>query len=76
MTTLIGMIVLQIIAGKVLKKMLAYLYVSQLLSLLLSFKFPMPVNMETIITGVKDTIELNALPKDEIKMSLSEAPPI
>jgi hypothetical protein len=70
------MIVLQLIAGKILKKMLAYFYVSQLLGLLLYFNFPMPVNMETIIAGVKDTIELNALPKEEIKKSLSEAPPI
>lgn len=75
-SSLIGMVILQLIAGKILKKMLAYFYVCQLLSLILQFKWHMPVNMETVMKGVKDTIELNALPKEEIKEALTSAPPV
>jgi len=33
----------------------------------------MPLNMETIITAVQDTIELNAVPKDEIKAKIVDS---
>lgn len=56
--------------------MLSYFYAAQLLTLLLTFKIPMPPNAEMIVGAVKDTVELNALPKEAIKEALSEAPPV
>ena len=68
------MVIIQLIAGKVLKKMLSFFYAAQMLTLMIVFGFPMPANIELILKSVKDTIELNAIPKDKIKKALSGAP--
>ena len=36
----------------------------------------MPPNAEMIVKAVKDTVELNALPKEAIKGAVSGAPPV
>jgi hypothetical protein len=59
------------LAGKILKKMLAFFYIAQFIGLLIVFNVQMPVNMETILVAFKDTVELNALPKEEIKKNIS-----
>ena len=70
------MIILQIVAGKKLKKMWAYYFVMQQFMLMLSFNIDMPANIELIFTTLRDTLELNALPKEDIKKALVSAPPV
>jgi len=55
------------VAGKILRKMWAYYFVMQQFMLLLTFNFQMPVNMEAVFKSIRDTIELNALDKDNLK---------
>lgn len=63
-TSLILLILLQLVAGKVLKKMKAYFYNMQMFLLLLSFHLPLPINVEMIFKAIRDTVELNAVPKE------------
>jgi hypothetical protein len=53
-----------------------YFYIAQFISLLVKFEFQMPVNMQAVIEAVIDTVELNALPKEDIIESIKESPAV
>ena len=69
---IIGLIVLQFILSKVIKLMWILFFILQFLTAFLYFNVSQPANLQLVIEKIKGTLELDAIPKDDIKNAISE----
>ena len=69
-------IILQVLLNQVLKRIWPLFNATQLLITYYAFKCTQPVNVEFFLLAIKDILELKAIPKDKIKASILDMPPV